>query len=292
MDSTSIAPPPSSGIAALLDERDRGFRRGTARRYAGSLSLEEVTMRQARLGTLIAVALCWLAPGARAESVDLRLVLAADVSRSVDNDEFRLQRDGYAAAITDPRVIAAIQAGQFHSIAVSFIEWSGAAEQHVVADWTIVRDDETAAVFASILHAVPRSYTGATAIGNAVDFAMRYFEASGVDSPRRVIDVSGDGDNNGGRPIEYARDDAVAAGVTINGLAIVNAHPNPGFISHVAPPGGIGEYYRTRVIGGPGSFVILIEDFSSFEAAITEKLVNEIAAAGDRRFAAGDGVVR
>ncbi len=213
-------------------------------------------MRQALFGTVAAVALGLAAglaaPVAFADSVDLRLILAADVSRSVDNDEFRLQRDGYAAAITDPKVIAAIQAGTFRSIAVSFIEWSGAAEQHVVADWIVIRDDETAAVFANILRSEPRSYTGATAIGNAVDFAMHHFDAAGVDSARRVIDVSGDGDNNGGRPIEYARDDAVAAGVTINGLAIVNAHPNPGFISHIAPPGGIGEYYRTRVIGGTG----------------------------------------
>ena len=263
-------------------------------------------MRQALFGTLAAVALGLAAglaapvavPAALADSVDLRLILAADVSRSVDNDEFRLQRDGYAAAITDPKVIAAIQGGTFRSIAVSFIEWSGAAEQRVVADWSVIRDGETAAVFANILRSEPRSYTGATAIGNAVDFAMRHFDAAGVDSPRRVIDVSGDGDNNGGRPIEYARDDAVAAGVTINGLAIVNANPNPGFISHVAPPGGIGEYYRTRVIGGTGSFVILIEDFGSFASAITTKLMTEIAAAAPARFrgerggGGGDGAVR
>jgi hypothetical protein len=250
-------------------------------------------MRQAFPSTLIAVALIAVtlgvvAPAVRADSVDLRLILAADVSRSVDNNEFRLQRDGYAAAITNPKVIAAIQAGPSHAIAVSFFEWSGAAEQHVVADWTVIRDGETAAVFANILRSEPRTYTGTTAIGNAVDFAMRHFDRSGIDSAKRIIDVSGDGDNNSGRPIEYARDDAVAAGVTINGLAIVNAHPDPGFISHIAPPGGIGEYYRTRVIGGPGSFVMLIEDFSSFAAAITEKLITEIAAAHDPRFTASD----
>ena len=133
-------------------------------------------MRQTLFGTLIAVTMGFAAPAAVADSVDLRLVLAADVSRSVDNDEFRLQRDGYAAAITDPAVIAAIQAGPLHSIAVSFIEWSGAAEQHVVADWLVIRDDETAAVFANTLRSEPRSYTGATAIGAAVDFAMRHFE--------------------------------------------------------------------------------------------------------------------
>ncbi|MBV8661823.1 MAG: DUF1194 domain-containing protein [Hyphomicrobiales bacterium] len=250
-------------------------------------------MRQALLGMLIAVTTGFAAlavvSGAFADSVDIRLVLAADVSRSVDNDEFRLQREGYAAAITDPKVIAAIQAGTLRSIAVSFVEWSGAAEQRVVADWTVVRDDETAAVFANVLRSAPRSYAGATAIGNAVDFAMRHFDNAGVDSPRRIIDVSGDGDNNGGRAIEYARDDAVASGVTINGLAIVNAHPNPGFISHIAPPGGIGEYYRSHVIGGPGSFVLLIEDFTTFAAAVTQKLATEIAgAAAPRRLAASE----
>ena len=106
---------------------------------------------------------------------------------------------------------------------------------------------------------------------------MGQFARSGVDGPRRVIDVSGDGDNNSGRPVEYARDDAIKAKVTINGLAIVNEHPAAGFIGHVQPEGGIGHYYRTRVAGGPGSFVIEIDNFADFSAAMTRKLTAEIA---------------
>jgi hypothetical protein len=244
-------------------------------------------MRQAPLGVLIAITLFGLTQAARAETVDLQLILAADVSRSVDEDEFRLQRDGTAAAITDPRVIQAIQSGPFHAIAVSFVEWSGAEAQHVVADWTVVRDDETAGGFAAILQSAPRSFAGFTSISAAIDYSMRHFANSGAESERRIIDVSGDGTNNGGRSVTDARDEAVAAGVTINGLAIINQHANPGYFAHTQPPGGLGEYYRANVTGGPGSFVITIESFDSFADAMTSKLVNEIAsAAGSRQFAA------
>lgn len=246
-------------------------------------------MRQALLGVLIAIPLFGMTQAARAETVDLQLILAADVSRSVDEDEFRLQRDGTAAAITDPRVIQAIQSGPYRAIAVTFVEWSGAEAQHVVADWTVVRDDETAGGFAAILQSTPRSFAGFTSISAAIDFSMKHFADSGVESERRIIDVSGDGTNNGGRSVSDARDEAVAAGVTINGLAIINQHPNPGYFAHTQPPGGLGEYYRTNVTGGPGSFVMTIEDFNSFAEAMTNKLVNEIAMAAQSRQFAGRG---
>ncbi len=236
-------------------------------------------MRRALFGALIAVTPWANAPASPAERVDLQIVFAADVSISVDNDEFRLQRDGYVDAITDPHVVEIMRSGPFRSIAVSFIEWSGASEQRLVADWTVIRDAETAEAFANILRAAPRSFIGSTAIGNAIDYAMRRFVESGIDSDRRIIDISGDGDNNNGRPVEYARDDAVAAGVTINALAIINRNPKPGFLAHIHPPGGLGEYYRTRVIGGPQSFVLVVEDYSTFAEAITNKLMREIAAA-------------
>lgn len=220
-----------------------------------------------------------------AETVDLQLILAADVSISVDNEEFQLQREGYAAAITSLPVLDAIRAGPHHAIAVSFIEWSGPSKQRVVADWTVIRDGEMAAVFANILRTAPRSFADATAIGSAIDFAMRQFDRSGVECDRRIIDVSGDGDSNSGRPVEYARDDAVKAKVTINGLAIVNEHPLPGFIGHIQPVGGIGHYYRTRVAGGPGSFVFQIDSFEGFAEAIERKLVAEIASLEGRNFA-------
>jgi len=234
-------------------------------------------MRIALFTVLFAASMSTTIQLARAEVVDLQLILAADVSISVDNEEFRLQREGYASAITDPRVLEAIQAGPHHAIAVSFIEWSGPKAQRVVADWMVIDDGETATVFANILRKAPRSFADATAIGSAIDFAVQHFAESGFEGGRRVIDVSGDGDNNSGRPVEYSRDDAVKAKVTINGLTIVNEHPAPGFIGHVQPVGGIGEYYRTRVIGGPGSFVLSIDSFDSFAQAITKKLVAEIA---------------
>jgi len=235
-------------------------------------------MRTWLIGALIVV-VSLSARTACAETVDLRLVLAADVSISVDDEEFRLQRDGYAAAITSVPVLEAIQAGPHRAIAVTFIEWSGPAKQRVVVDWTVIRDGEMATVFANTLRTAPRSFADATAIGSAIDFAMRHFDRSGVESDRRIIDVSGDGDSNSGRPVEYARDDAVKAKVTINGLAIVNEHPLPGFIGHIQPVGGIGHYYRTRVAGGPGSFVFQIDSFEGFAEAIARKLVAEIASA-------------
>ena len=235
-------------------------------------------MRTWLIGALIVV-VSLSARTACAETVDLRLVLAADVSISVDDEEFRLQRDGYAAAITSVPVLEAIQAGPHRAIAVTFIEWSGPAKQRVVVDWTVIRDGEMATVFANTLRTAPRSFADATAIGSAIDFAMRHFDRSGVESDRRIIDVSGDGDSNSGRPVEYARDDAVKAKVTINGLAIVNEHPLPGFIGHNQPVGGIGHYYRTRVAGGPGSFVFQIDSFEGFAEAIARKLVAEIASA-------------
>jgi hypothetical protein len=230
------------------------------------------------LGAALVLLLAWSAPSRAASTVDLALILAADVSRSVDDDEFQLQRKGYAAAFTHPQVLKAIQAGPHGAIAVCFIEWSGVGDQKVVADWTVIRDGESGGVFAAAILAPPRSFTGLTSISAAIDFAMQRFAASGVTAERRVIDISGDGTSNSGRPVTSARDDAVAAGVTINGLAIVNLHPNPGFYAHTQPPEGLPAYYRQNVVGGDASFLLVIEDFKSFAEAIVEKLVGEIAA--------------
>jgi hypothetical protein len=243
-------------------------------------------MRKTVIAVLILALVPMAARSAFSETVDLQLILAADVSRSVDEDEFHLQRQGYAAALTNPRVLAAIQGGPNRAIAVSFVEWSGSEAQRIVGDWTVVRDEESGAVFANTLLTAPRSFAGFTSISAALDFSMKHFEKSGVESERRVIDVSGDGTNNGGRPVTDARDEAVAAGVTINGLCIINLHPNPGFTAHTQPPEGLGEYYRHNVTGGPGSFVIVIDDFTTFADAIVNKLIAEIAAAdGQRRLA-------
>ena len=221
--------------------------------------------------------------GARAESVDVLLVLAADVSRSIDEDEFNLQRKGYAAAITDPKVLRAIVCGRNHGIAVTFIEWSGAADQNVVVDWTVVRDEEAAGSIAATMLAAPRSFLGRTSISAAIDFAMQRFAAAPAESDKRIIDISGDGTSNAGRAVTEARDQAVGAGVTINGLAIINTQANPGYAFHTQPPGGLPKYYEENVIGGPGAFVLKVENFDTFAEAITRKLVTEIAAAQRQR---------
>jgi len=187
----------------------------------------------------IILSTCFSAVGARAESVDMLLVLSADVSRSIDDTEFNLQRKGFAAAITDPHVLRAIVGGKHHGIAVTFIEWSGAADQNVVVDWTVVRDEEAAGSVAATMLAAPRSFLGRTSISAAIDFAMQRFAAAPAESYKQIIDISGDGTNNAGRPVTEARDEAVAAGVTINGLAIINTQANPGYALHTQPPGGL-----------------------------------------------------
>jgi Protein of unknown function (DUF1194) len=235
-------------------------------------------MRSVVAGAALAF-FCVAAAPAQAEAVDLALVFAADVSRSVDDDEFKLQRQGYAAAVINPRVLQAIVAGPHGAVAICFIEWSGPEEQQVVAEWTVVRDGESAATFAATLVNAPRSFVGRTSISAAIDFSRTYLNKLGGTAGRQIIDISGDGTNNSGRPVVDARDEAVAAGITINGLAIINEHPNPGYFAHTQPPEGLPEYYRQNVVGGPGSFLLVVRDFSSFGEAITNKLVNEIAAA-------------
>ena len=168
------------------------------------------------------VALFCLGGEARSADVDLEVILAADVSRSVDDAEFDLQRKGYAAALTDPRVLAAIHGRSGAAIGVCFIEWSGDEDQQVVVDWTEIRDEEDAGSMAAAILAAPRSYMGRTSSSAAIDFAMAHFATSKWQAKRRIIDISGDGTNNSGRPVTEARDQAVSQGVTINGLAIIN----------------------------------------------------------------------
>jgi hypothetical protein len=227
------------------------------------------------IGAVLA-ALTIVAP-ARAENVDLLLVLAADVSRSIDDGEFSLQRKGYAAALSDPRVLKAISGGPNRSIALTFVEWSGSDEQKTVIDWSVVRDGEDAAVIAAQIIAAPRSFLSRTSISAAIDFSMDRLSAAPASADRRVIDISGDGTSNAGRPVTEARDEAVAKGATINGLAIINTQSSPGFTTHTQPPGGLPNYYKENVIGGTGAFLLVVENFETFADAMTRKLVSEIA---------------
>jgi uncharacterized protein DUF1194 len=214
--------------------------------------------------------------GARSAGVDLEVILAADVSRSIDDAEFDLQRKGYAAALTDPRVLAAIQGRSGAAIGVCFIEWSGDEDQQVVVDWTEIRDEEDAGSMAAAILAAPRSFMGRTSISAAIDFAMAHFATSKWQAGRRIIDISGDGTNNSGRPVTEARDQAVSHGVTINGLAIINDKPNLGYSAHTYPPGGLPLYYRQNVVGGPNAFLLVVQDFNSFADAMAQKLAKEI----------------
>ena len=236
-------------------------------------------MRSAVTGLGLVLLLACAGP-ARADGVDLQVVLTADVSRSIDDDEFELQRKGYAAALADPRVMAAVRKGPNKAIGVCFIEWSGAEDQKIVVDWKRLADEEDAGGIAAAILAPPRSFTGRTSISAAIDFAMARFAAAPWQAGRRVIDVSGDGTSNAGRAVTAARDDAANKGVTINGLAIINNRPDMLYSSHTHPPGGLPDYYKQNVIGGPGAFLMVVSDYNSFADAMTKKLVKEIESSG------------
>ena len=225
------------------------------------------------------LAMLLVAPSMRAaaEDVDLALVLVTDVSRSIDDTEFALEKQGYTAAFTNPAVIRAIQGGLLGRIAVAYVEFAGAGQTRTVVDWTTIRDPASAREFADRLGTAPRSFYGRTAIGDGIDLAVQVLAESGLNATRRVIDVCGDGTNNAGRDVAAARDDAVRAGIVINGLAIINDHPVSWTFAHVQPPGGLPHYYEENVAGGPGGFVRVVHDFQSFGEAMTRKLVTEIA---------------
>ena len=244
-------------------------------------------MRPAVLALAASLAAAPLFPACAAEQVDVALVLVGDVSRSIDAGEYTLEKQGYAAALTSKQVLAAIAGGEHGAIAVAYVEFAGVAEVRNVLDWAVVRDAPSAGAFAARLVAAPRSYVGRTAIGEAIAFARTVLAESGYPGARQVIDVCGDGTSNAGQPVTAARDAAVAAGITVNGLAIINDHPASYMFAHVQPPGGLTNYYRQNVIGGPGAFALEVHDFPSFGVAFARKLVQEIAArpAGAGQFA-------
>jgi len=222
------------------------------------------------------------AAAAAAEQVDLLLVLAADVSRSVDNAKFQLQREGYAAAISDPRVLDAIRSGRNGRVGLTFVEWSGVGSQRVLIDWTTIGDAESARGFGDRLLEAPRSFADRTSISGAIEFAMGQLARAPYEPARRTIDISGDGTNNAGGDVTVARDKAIAQGVTINGLVILSETPLAWNPDHTNPPGGLQNYYRNNVIGGPGAFVLVAENFNSFGRAIVKKMIAEVAQAGAR----------
>ncbi len=211
---------------------------------------------------------------ARADTpVDLELALAVDVSLSIDADEARLQRQGYVEAFRDRYVIGAIRSGVLGRIAVAYFEWAGTGSVRLVVGWTLIDGPDSAQAFADTLG---RKFLGAaryTSISGAIDFALPLFD-NGFEGTRRAIDVSGDGPNNRGRLVTSARDKAVAAGITINGLPILDAGGGP-FSRYNIPD--LDLYYRDCVIGGPGAFLVVAANFQDFALAIRHKLILEIA---------------
>jgi Protein of unknown function (DUF1194) len=265
----------------------------TQRTHQAIRSLDEAAEQIVSFVAGVAFAVIAILPAvARAQTVDVAIALAADVSRSINDEEFQLQRRGYAAAVTSPKFVQAIQSGERGAVALCFLEWAGPDQQAVVAKWMVIRDGEGAAEFANVLLQNPRSFAGRTAISAGIDLAVAQLKAAGVAASRRIIDVSGDGTNNSGRPVTTARDEAVANGITINGLAIINEKtggvPGNFLYLHTHPPGGLPNYYRDNVIGGPGAFVLQIVNFDTFAEAMTDKLIAEVSDASPHSLHAGD----
>jgi len=214
-------------------------------------------------------------PAAATETpVDLELVLAVDVSLSIDVSEATLQRQGYIAAFRDAEVVRAIRSGILGRIAVTYVEWAGTFQRRVVVGWTLIDDDETAESFAAALQRSAPGSARRTSISGAIDYALPLFADNGYEGTRQVIDVSGDGPNNAGGLVDRARDRAVAAGVTINGLPILDN--SGGAYSWYSIP-DLDLYYRDCVIGGPGAFLVVARDFADFARAVRRKLILEIA---------------
>jgi hypothetical protein len=227
---------------------------------------------------LAALLLALATPFARAaEPVDVALVLVTDVSRSIDDSEFQLEKKGYASAFENPEVIAAIHGGAVGAIGVAYVEFASSNQITTVLDWTVIHDATDAHAFSSKMLAAPRTAWGRTAIGEGVERGMQMLASSNLQAARRVIDVCGDGTSNAGIDVTQARDQAIAAGITVNGLTIINDHPVSWTFAHVQPPGGLTKWYEDHVAGGPGFFVLEVHDFQSFGMAMTRKLINEIA---------------
>lgn len=225
------------------------------------------------LGAALALASGWLAPEARAEPVDVELIIAADVSLSMSYEELRIQREGYVAALTHDSVINAIRDGIHGRIAISIFEWAGENSQFLVVPWTMIESREDAERVVAQMSEIPPRSARRTSISGAIAFAGDLFAESHFTGMRRVLDVSGDGPNNSGPPVVPIRDALVAQGVTINGLPLM---------TNMGPAGrfdidDLDDYYANCVIGGPGAFSIPVTEWADFPEAVRRKIVLELA---------------
>jgi len=224
-------------------------------------------------GVAAALALTLTPSANAAEPVDVELVLAVDVSLSMSPMELNIQRDGYAAALTHERVLQAIAEGVHGKIAVTYFEWAGVTSHHVIVPWTIIANKADAERVAARLSAQPANSARRTSIAAALAFGADLFAESQFSGAKRVIDISGDGPNNQGEPVEAARDAATKQGITINGLPLMTS----GGFSSAYDVTNLDQYYTDCVIGGPGAFMIPVNDWSQFPEAIRRKLVLELA---------------
>ena len=208
-----------------------------------------------------------------AKRVDVELILAVDVSYSMDMDELALQREGYALAITSKEFLQALKTGPTGKVAVTYFEWAASTDQKIVIPWRVIDGPESAGAVADEILKAPLRRASRTSISGAINFAMPLFEANDYRGIRRVIDISGDGPNNNGEPVTVARDAALAKGVTINGLPIMSKETNYATMDIE----NLDIYYEDCVIGGAGSFVVPIKTREKFKEAIRTKLVMEVA---------------
>ena len=206
--------------------------------------------------------------------VDIELILAVDVSGSVDWQEAALQRDGYVQVIKSPEFVSAIKSGFLGKIAVTYIEWAGEGYQTPVIDWRLIKDQASASAFADTLAKAPIDTGPWTSISNIIQYSVPLFGANDYQGTRRIIDISGDGPNNSGSLVTGARDVAARKGITINGLPIINDRLQPSGRKQIAD---LDKYYASCVIGGPRVFLVVAHSFKDFARAIRRKMIFEIA---------------
>ncbi len=241
---------------------------------SAQLVFERAGWQRLSLLLWLLLATLWTVEARAQTPVDLELILAIDVSRSIDAGEAQLQREGYIKAFRDTEVIEAIETGMLGRIAVGYFEWAGYGHADIIVDWRLIDGAASANAFADALAQGHPVSASRTSISGAIEFAQPWFDNNGFEGTRRVIDISGDGPNNWGGLVTTARDRAVAAGVTINGLPILNQEM--GLFSRFNI-GSLDLYYRDCVIGGTGAFLVVAADFNDFARAVRRKLVLEIA---------------
>jgi Protein of unknown function (DUF1194) len=223
---------------------------------------------------IVALPLSSPLPAHAAQPVDLKLVLAIDVSGSIDPEEAQLQREGYQRALVNEEVVKAITAGPLGRIALSYVEWAGMGHYKVVVDWQVIDGRASVEDFVAKLARTPIEGAHRTSLSEAIDRSVRHLATSDIEGTRRIIDISGDGANNYGRLVTQARDDAVKQGITINGLPILAATSVSGPYPSIPD---LDLFFRDCVIGGPGAFYVVAHGFDDFSRAVHKKLILEIA---------------